>query len=220
MKKSKLRVALDILLLLTFVAGLGAAGYYYWVRLDEQPVVEEEVILHTDSGGLDLEAMLQAAKNTPAGPDLPEWSPTGLSNRWQYITVHHSGSLSGNSAIFDADHRKRGMNNGLGYHFVITNGYGGEDGHIEIGPRWTKQLDGGHLKGDDINKISIGICLVGDFTKAPPTAKQIASLKALLKHLMKITLLTPGQIKPHREMPHQATDCPGSLPVALIVQNL
>lgn len=220
MNKSKWRIALDILLLLVFVAGLGGAGYYYWFHLGEEEKGAEEIILQPDAGTLDLAAMLKTARETPAGPELPEWQPENLSNRWQSIAVHHSATLSGNASIIEVDHRKRGMTNGLGYHFVIDNGYGGEDGKVEIGSRWVKQFDGGHLKGDDVNRTSIGICLIGDFTKAPPTAKQIASLKALLKSLMKVTLITPGQIKGHRQMPYQATECPGLLPLEAIVQSL
>ncbi len=217
--KSKLRVVLDVLLLLAFAAGIGAAGYWYWFGLDNSPS-QTDIILQPDAGSLDLAAMIQSVRETAAGPDQPEWSPQNLSNRWQHIVIHHSASLSGNAAIFEADHRKRGMTNGLGYHFVIDNGYGGEDGAVEIGPRWTKQFDGGHLKGDDINRISIGICLVGDFTKAPPTPKQVASLKALLKHLRKLTVITPGQVKPHNGMPGQSTEWPGLLPVDVLVQSL
>lgn len=217
--KSKLRVVLDIVLLAVFAAGVGAAGCWYF-GVFEPDSGQPEVLLQADPGTLDIEAMLKTVRETPAGPDVSDWSPANLSNRWQYIVIHHSASLSGNASIFEADHRKRGMSNGLGYHFVIDNGYGGEDGAVEIGPRWLKQLDGGHLKGDEINKTAIGICLVGDFTKAPPTPKQIASLKALLLHLTRISLITPGQIKPHHAMPGQATECPGLFPVDALVQSL
>ncbi len=44
--------------------------------------------------------------------------------------------------------------------------------------------------------------------------------KALLLHLTRISLITPGQIKPHHAMPGQATECPGLLPVDALVQSL
>lgn len=217
-ERSKLRVAFDLTLLGASLAALCAAGYYYWRGLEER--TPPEVILQADVDGIDLAAMMQMVRNTPASADLPEWSPSELSNRWQQIILHHSATLSGNAAAFDNEHRKRGMNNSVGYHFVILNGSGGEDGKIEICPRWSKQLDGGHLKGNEANKTAIGICLVGDFTRQPPTPRQIASLKALLKHLMKITLITPVHVQPHSKVPQQSTVCPGLLPVDLILQTL
>ncbi|HHT9113865.1 MAG TPA: hypothetical protein ACFYD0_11140, partial [Candidatus Wunengus sp. YC65] len=52
---------------------------------------------------------------------------------WRYIVVHHSATSSGNAAEFDKYHRrKKGWENGLGYHFVIGNGNGTPDGKIEI----------------------------------------------------------------------------------------
>jgi N-acetyl-anhydromuramyl-L-alanine amidase AmpD len=112
------------------------------------------------------------------------------------------------------------MENGLAYHFVICNGHGGTDGLVEIGSRWQKQLDGGHLRGDELNSDSIGICLVGDFTRTPPTARQLSSLKALLVRLLQLTGLPPSAITGHKSMPGQATACPGVLPISEIIQSL
>src|SRR3974390_2523242 len=65
--------------------------------------------------------------------------------RWRWLVIHHSGTEYGNAAIYDRQHRERGMENGLAYHFVIGNGVDSGDGEIEIGPRWLKQLKGGHV---------------------------------------------------------------------------
>ena len=72
------------------------------------------------------------------------------------------------------------MENGMAYHFVIGNGTDTGDGEIEVGDRWVKQLQGGHVKDDAINDIAIGICLVGDFTRTDPTPKQIDALVDLV----------------------------------------
>ena len=69
--------------------------------------------------------------------------------------------------MFDASHRKRGMQNGLAYHFVIGNGTDTQDRQIEMGSRWLKQLQGGHVKNHYINEVGIGICLVGNFENNP-----------------------------------------------------
>jgi len=169
--------------------------------------------------------VLQARiRHTPAAVSRPEWRVERLSSRWQWIVIHHSATLSGNAAVFDAYHqREKDMEYGLGYHFVIGNGNGSEDGQVEVSKRWREQLDGGHTAGKDPksgkpwNQIAIGICLVGDFEHFMPTARQIASLKALLNELLAMLPINEQNIKGHNEF--RNTDCPGRyLPVAEIVR--
>ena len=130
--------------------------------------------------------------------------------RWDYIVVHHSGTAMGTVKGMDEFHRKRQhMENGLAYHFVIGNGRGMKDGEVAVGNRWTKQLQGGHLKSEKLNQVSIGICLVGDFTKTKPTRKQLDSLEALLESLMRRCNLQANDIKTHSQMHPKHTECPG-----------
>ncbi len=84
-------------------------------------------------------------------------------DNWKRIVVHHSAIKYGNAKKYDAAHRQRGMQNGLAYHFLIGNGIDSGDGEIEVGPRWKKQLLGGHVKSYQLNLTAIGICLVGNF---------------------------------------------------------
>src|SRR5206468_376854 len=82
--------------------------------------------------------------------------------RWQFIVVHNSGTRQGNARAFDYYHRHvRRMQNGLAYHFVIGNGTSTGNGQIEVGDRWRRQINGGHVHSDYLNNISLGICLVG-----------------------------------------------------------
>ena len=75
------------------------------------------------------------------------------------------------------------MQNGLAYHFVIGNGSSSGNGEIEVGPRWTKQLNGGHVASDYLNNIAIGICLVGDLNRDQPTKAQLGALDELITYL-------------------------------------
>ena len=135
--------------------------------------------------------------------------------RWRYIVVHNSGTKQGNARAFDLYHTNvRKMPNGLAYHFVIGNGTASGDGEIEIGPRWEKQLNGGHVHSDYLNNIALGICLVGDFNQQSPTEKQLASLEELIRYLQLRVGKTDGNaavVKSHREInpPRWPTDCPG-----------
>ena len=133
--------------------------------------------------------------------------------RWQYVVVHNSGTRQGNARIFANYHRNvRKMKNGLAYHFVIGNGTSSGDGEIEIGPRWTNQINGGHVASDYLNNIGIGICFVGDFNRDVPTRAQLASLQELITYLRKRVGRSKGRVlivKAHREINPKPTDCPG-----------
>ena len=133
--------------------------------------------------------------------------------RWKYIIVHNSGTREGNARVFDIYHlRVRHMKNGLAYHFVIGDGHGSGDGQIEIGHRWTAQLNGGHVASDYLNDISLGICLVGDFNRDIPTPAQIGALEELIEYLRNRVGKTQGRkaiIYAHKEINPRPTDCPG-----------
>lgn len=129
--------------------------------------------------------------------------------RWKYIVAHHSGTRSGNAKIFHHFHKNiRGMENGLAYHFVIGNGKDSGDGEIEVGDRWRKQLQGGHLASEELNEEAIGICFVGDFNKSRPTKKQVAAAIELISYLRKVTTSDPNFMA-HREINPKPTECPG-----------
>jgi hypothetical protein len=135
--------------------------------------------------------------------------------RWQFIVVHNSGTRQGNARAFDYYHRNvRRMRNGLAYHFVIGNGTSSRNGQIEVGDRWRRQINGGHVHSDYLNNISLGICLVGDFNRDQPTRAQLESCEELIRYLRercgKVGMRSII-VKPHREMnpPRWATDCPG-----------
>jgi hypothetical protein len=135
--------------------------------------------------------------------------------RWQFIVVHNSGTRQGNARVFDYYHRHvRRMQNGLAYHFVIGNGTSTGNGQIEVGDRWRRQINGGHVHSDYLNNIALGICLVGDFNRDQPTRAQLDACEELIRYLReRCGKIDRGNIpvKPHREMnpPRWATDCPG-----------
>jgi hypothetical protein len=136
-------------------------------------------------------------------------------SRWKFIIVHNSGTRQGNAKAFDYYHKRvKRMQNGMAYHFVIGNGRSSGDGEIEIGDRWRRQINGGHVHSDYLNNISLGICFVGDFNRDQPTRAQLAASEELIKYLRERCGKVDGGaigVRPHREMnpPRWATDCPG-----------
>lgn len=133
--------------------------------------------------------------------------------RWKYIIVHNSATRQGNARIFDNYHRRvRKMQNGLAYHFVIGNGNSSGNGQIEIGNRWTRQINGGHVASNYLNDISIGICLVGDLNRDLPTKAQMEALDELCTYLRARVGKVRGKpaiVKGHKEINPKPTDCPG-----------
>lgn len=129
--------------------------------------------------------------------------------RWRYIVGHHSATKYGNAAIYDRNHRRRGMENGLAYHFVIGNGVNSGDGEIEIGPRWKGQLEGGHVRRREVNLSGIGICLVGNFEETHPSPRQLAAFTALVGYLGGEVLNNRFEFAVHKEIDRNHTVCPG-----------
>lgn len=134
--------------------------------------------------------------------------------RWRYIIIHNSGTRQGNARIFGNYHLKtRKMKNGLAYHFVIGNGNSSGDGQIEIGSRWTRQINGGHVASDYLNNIALGICFVGDFNRDRPTAAQLAALEELVDYLRNRVGKIKGKpalVRGHKQINPKPTDCPGN----------
>ncbi|MDX2227158.1 MAG: LysM peptidoglycan-binding domain-containing protein [Verrucomicrobiae bacterium] len=138
-------------------------------------------------------------------------APKIAKGRWKYIVIHHSATTEGNARYFDYFHRTvRGWENGLAYHFVIGNGVDSGDGEVEVGGRWDKQLQGGHIRGDDLNQVSIGICLVGNYDKTPPSRAQMIALIELIRQLDRRCGKPYPEVLMHREINPRHTACPGT----------
>tara|TARA_B100000575_G_C23087202_1_gene626596 strand:+ start:271 stop:1182 length:912 start_codon:yes stop_codon:yes gene_type:complete len=130
--------------------------------------------------------------------------------RWKHIVIHHSGDNTNSIQGMEHYHRRvRRMENGLAYHFVIGNGVNTGDGKIYVGDRWRRQIRGGHVASTALNEIAIGICLVGNFDKRVPTAKQRSSLKALVARLRARTGVPYKEVRTHRHINPKPTACPG-----------
>lgn len=158
-------------------------------------------------------------------PRLVAWKVEAEPGRWRYIVLHHSATSGGTPEAFDRYHReKRGWENGLGYHFVIGNGSGMADGEIAAGRRWLEQLNGAHVTmaaEERANACSIGIVLVGDFEKSPPTEAQLQSLDLLLAFLVDEYGIEEDRIVGHGHVAKNHTECPGKLfPLPMVMRTL
>lgn len=130
-------------------------------------------------------------------------------SRWKYIVCHHSAIEAGNAEIYGKAHLRRGMEHGLAYHFVIGNGRDSGDGEIEIGPRWQKQLRGGHVRKTEVNDSGIGICLVGNLQNHRPTSRQRRAMNDLLNFLCDGYVRSNVEVTVHKWVDKNHTLCPG-----------
>jgi len=131
--------------------------------------------------------------------------------RWQGIVIHHSGALHGSASSLAAEHASQRVA-GLGYHFVIGNGDGAENGELHVGYRWLDQLPGAHVGGPDqtrFNERYIGICLIGDGDRRPFSDAQLRRLTRLVAALASELELPPESIVLHRDVAASAS--PGRL---------
>jgi hypothetical protein len=160
-------------------------------------------------------ALASAAQAPPARPAPrgdavgdPEWN-VPLKRDWEGILIHHSATEGGNLAKFDRYHREVNGWLMVGYDFIICNGDGGPDGLVQTSDRWRQQIQGAHA-GKDLKRYNdhwVGICLVGDFSRERPTAKQMASLRRLVRYLQDRCGIPAANIRTHRDV--RDTDCPG-----------
>lgn len=164
----------------------------------------------------------------PAQPSpeygVHQWKPDVSERDWKHIVIHHTATSRGSVESIHETHLQRTDADGnswmgIGYHFVIGNGNGMPDGRIEPTFRWRGQMQGAHAGVAEYNEHGIGIALVGDFEKGPPTPRQLASVKRLVSVLKSEYGIASDEVLGHREI--KATACPGEhFPLAEIGEAL
>ena len=148
------------------------------------------------------------AEPRPAARIENPWQPAVAARDWTSIVIHHTATDQGSVESIHEAHLAREWL-GIGYHFVIGNGNGMPDGEIAPTFRWREQLHGAHAGAEEYNQHGIGIALVGNFEKQPPTPAQLASIKRLVAVLKSEYHIDGEHVIGHREV--KPTACPGKL---------
>lgn len=118
----------------------------------------------------------------------------------ELIVVHHAAMpLTTTREDIQDLHLTNGWA-GIGYHKLVFG-----DGKIAEGR--PENVVGAHALG--VNQRSLGIVLVGDFSKERPPMAQLYGAAALARELMKKYHLPLENVKPHRAVT-EGTDCPGA----------
>jgi N-acetylmuramoyl-L-alanine amidase len=111
------------------------------------------------------------------------FSTVGMQIPWKSIVIHDSRTPQGSAKTLNRVHKQLGRG-GLGYHFVIDNGPGSDDGKIEIGFRWANQAPGRFFDAETaVWPDAIGICLIGDGEADRFTDAQLSRLIWLVQQL-------------------------------------
>lgn len=179
------------------VAMTGMAGMLSLATGVQSPVLNAPAAAATETGPSDWLAPVLAPARDISGP------------QWDGIVVHHSASIQGNLASLTRQHELQGLS-GLGYHFVIGNGNGAQDGELLVGYRWSQQLAGAHVAGplsEQYNSTKIGICLIGDGDSRGFNPNQISTLMQVIRGLQEEFGIPDDAVELHRDV--FSTSSPG-----------
>jgi len=127
----------------------------------------------------------------------------------QYIVLHHSLTADGQVVNWQAIRRYHVVERGwreIGYHYGIEKI--GDRYEVLVGRLMNRS--GAHCREDYMNSRSLGICLVGDFDRAPPPAEQWIAALDLVRSLMDTLLIQTANVIGHREVAAYKS-CPGRL---------
>lgn len=139
--------------------------------------------------------------------DSFEWSWIRPFSVVKYLAIHHSASPDTQTPVEIANyHINNNSWGGIGYHFVISK----EGIAYYVGDIATARANVANL-----NDQVIGICLIGNFTEGRvPTSEQIDSVHKLCDFFINnyanlANLNSWDVVMGHKELPGQATACPG-----------
>lgn len=124
-----------------------------------------------------------------------------------YLAIHHSASPDTQTAEEIANYH---INNngwgGIGYHFLVA-----KNGTVY----YVGDISTARANVANLNEQVIGICLIGNFSSGRvPTTEQLDSAHKLCEFFIASypdlpNVKTWDQVRGHKELPHQATACPG-----------
>jgi hypothetical protein len=127
--------------------------------------------------------------------------------KWTTIVIHHLGQPAGSPESLDRAHRNSGLS-GLGYHFLIGNGNGLDNGDVHIGYRWLDQTAAARPRSVAPTQWDggiISICLIGNGNRRPFTEQQLIHLSYLVQRLQLKLSIPPSRVFLAQEIGSHAT---------------
>jgi hypothetical protein len=117
--------------------------------------------------------------------------------KWRYIVVHASPHRAHPPAA--------------ACHFLVGADVGG-NGKVVATEHWLRQREGGHI-GGYWRRNSIGVCLIGDFSRRPPAKGQFRSLVELVNALQGICNVPADRVYLHRDLDARSGSPGAAFPV-------
>lgn len=103
-------------------------------------------------------------------------------NRWSRIEISYSGTRAGNIELLASLNGRRSPD-GLNCHFVICNGFGGNDGEIQPTGKWQKQFSAIPGQTRQGTGQTIRFCIIPDGKTKQRTNHQKKMVDALIEKL-------------------------------------
>lgn len=124
--------------------------------------------------------------------------------QWRYVVIHASLDPAGEVA--------------RGCHFVIA---AEQDGKwkVSAGPHWLHQREGRHI-GGYWRDSSIGVCLIGEFSRRPPAAGQLDCLVDLVNTLQEVCGIAADRVYLHRDLDARSVSPGRAFPAAELSARL
>lgn len=137
--------------------------------------------------------------------DSYNWSWVRPLSQVNYLAIHHTAAPDTQTPDEIANfHIQSNGWGGIGYHFLISK---------QAVVYYVGDISTARANVANLNEQVIGICLIGNFTDSEPTQKQIDSIRKLCQYLIDQPRLSNlksfDSLKGHKELPGQATPCPG-----------
>jgi hypothetical protein len=113
--------------------------------------------------------------------------------RWEYIEVYYSGTKAGNIEQL-ASLSGLAHSDNINCHFVVCNGLGAGDGHVQTTEKWQNQWS---VIPDNTwygSSKTIRVCVVADGKSTRPTDSQIKRVESLVDALSQKFTVTPSKI--------------------------
>jgi len=152
------------------------------------------------------QASLAVVSPPPAGAALAVYETTQPLDvgQWRHIVVH--------AAPASSDPLARQC------HFQIrADGHGGWQ--VASTAYWRRQRPGGHV-GGYWERMSIGVCLIGDFSQRPPDGRQFGRLVELVNTLQEVCDIAADRVYLHRDLVAASTSPGAAFPNAAFSARL